>query len=298
MNHGIIGHGRIRRFLRTIAEGKELPHHSFLFTGPEHIGKSLVAREFSALLLGVSPEDTDTDPDFRILRPERTSEDVEKDIPVDAVRDAVRFLSRFPSGASRRVLLVEEAHRMTDGAQNALLKTFEEPNDTSVLLLVTSRPGAVRETLRSRSFQVSFTLVPEAELLEGVGIEGTGAEAKTDRFFVSLGRPGIVFGSRFDPETFAQRRDTLRKLFRLSELTFSERIALAESLSSYPVSETLLLLEWWVSIRRTAERNRTDPDRIRATYRLLEEIEETARLLRTTNANTRIALDRLFLSVE
>ena len=295
MSHDIIGHGQTRKFLHALAGGVELPHHAFLFSGPESVGKSLVAGEFSAALLGIGRGHIDSNPDFMHIGPDMTKEGKEKEIPIDVVRGASAFLSRFPTEASRRVLLVEEADRMTDGAQNALLKVFEEPNDTSVLILVTSRPGGVRETLRSRSFPVSFGLVPEAEIREGVqrSFDET-ARATVEPFFFSLGRPGIVFGALSDPERFVSRRDALRLMLTLRKASASERIALSERLAE-SVPETLRLLGWWVSGLRAMKYSESDPRQIRATYRLLEDIEETMRLIRTTNANVRLLLDRLFL---
>jgi len=296
MNREIIGHGRIRDFLRALAAAEPSPHRTFLFFGPDSVGKSLVAREFAARLLGTGPSVPDTFPDFRSIAPESDGDGGERDIPIGKVREATVFLSRFPIAAARRVLLIEDADRMTDEAQNALLKGLEEPNDTSVLILVSSRPGAVRDTLRSRAFPVTFSLVPETDIRIAIGGESVREDTPSpEPFFYSLGRPGIVVAALSDPEGFSVRRDILRKLFRIRDLTPSERIALSERLSS-SASETLRMFGWWVSGLRAARRDETDPQKLRETYRRIEAIEEAAETLRNTNANTRLVLDRLFLA--
>lgn len=296
MNDRIIGHERERRFLRKLASGSRLPHHAFLFTGPESVGKSLVAEEFAAGLLGVPSERLGGSQDFRRIEPTpKKKKGRESSIPIESVREAGVFLSRFPAESVRRVMLIESADRMSDGAQNALLKTLEEPNDTSVLLLISSRPGGVRETIRSRSLPIVCSLVPEDHIREGVESRFDAEErGGVEPFFYSLGRPGIVIEAIENPERFASRRDVLRSLFTLAKLSPGDRIALAEKLAE-SVPETLRLFEWWVSGMRSMKRKETDPRQIRATYALIEEIEEVSRILRSTNANTRLLLDRLFL---
>lgn len=295
MNERIIGHERERTLLRTLVSDSRLPHHAFLISGPESIGKSLVAAEFAAALLGIEPEKLTSSQDFRRIAPKMKKSGQEAAIPIESVRDAGVFLSRFPAESGRRVLLIESADRMSDGAQNAILKTLEEPNDTSVLILTSARPGGIRETLRSRSFPVACSLVPEERIREGVEASFDAAARDTiEPFFYSLGRPGIIVSALEDPDHFASRRDMLRSLITLSKATPFERIALAEKLAD-SVPEALRLLEWWASGLRAMKRDEADPRQIRATYRLLEAIEETSRLLRSTNANARLLLDKLFL---
>lgn len=296
MNMGmIIGHGKQRSLLRRIAGG-ELPHHAYLFSGPEGVGKRQVAYEFAAALLGRPGADPSTSQDFLSVAPEAKKEGGKRSLSVEAVREAHAFLSRFPAVAPRRVVIVDDADRMTEAAQNALLKTLEEPNSTSVLILITARTGALRDTVISRMFRIPFTTVPEAELREGIA-SIPGDHSSVEPFFLTLGRPGIVLSATADPDAFASRRDALRSLFRLSSLTFSERIDLSERLASSP-EETADLFEWWVTgMRATRREDVRDSRRAISLYRILAEIEETIRTLRDTNANARIRLDRLFLTV-
>lgn len=290
----IIGHDRQRKFLGNLVSG-DLPHHAFLFSGPEGVGKFSVALEFASGLLGIPGEDPSEKQDFRIIRPSSSKEGSKTGIQVGEVREAAKFLSRFPAEAKRRVLMIDDADAMSESAQNAILKPLEEPNGTSVLILVSSRPGAIRETIRSRSFRIPLTLVSETAIRSGAEATfGKDALADVEPFFLSLGRPGIVFGALADPERFAARRDTLRSLFKISSLSVTERLALSEKLSE-SVPEAVCLLEWWVSGLRFMKRNESDAVRLSSTFRFLEEVEETVRMLRETNANPRLAIDRLFL---
>lgn len=292
----IIGHGIIRRRLSGIAAVDALPHQAFLFVGPESVGKTLVAREFSGRLLGLDADDPEGAQDFLAIRPE-DGEHKEKKIPVEVIRDAKVFLSRFPAKAKRRVVLVEHAELLSEQAQNALLKLFEEPNGSSVIILVASRSGNIRDTIISRSFRIAFPLVSEAEIRAGASdLPGGGASESLEPFFFALGRPGLVASALADPKAFSRRRDMLRSLFRLSSLRFHERLRLSETLSE-DVREAVMLFEWWATGLRALRKDERDPKRLRSYYAFLDDIEECVRALRDTNANARLLMDRLFLSI-
>lgn len=286
----IIGHVVRRKLLDRFADGEPL-HHAFLFFGPEGVGKRLVAREFASALLGRPGEDPSSNQDFLLIAPDAKKDGGRRSISVDAVREASFFLSRFPVESKRRIVIIDDADRMTEAAQNALLKTLEEPNSSSMLILVTARTGQLRDTVVSRLYRVPFSPVSEADMRSGLEAEASGIES----FFFSLGRPGIVLSAAADPDSFSRRRDLLRSLFRVSSLSFAERIALSERLSATP-SEAADLLEWWVTGLRNMRRSDTASRKnALLLYRLLEEIEKTIRTLRDSNANPRLCIDRLFL---
>ncbi|MEI7750209.1 MAG: AAA family ATPase [Candidatus Moraniibacteriota bacterium] len=288
----IIGHAHQRDLLGKISRG-DLPHHAFLFFGPEGVGKRLVALEFAASLLGFPGEDPSRKQDFLLINPVAKKDGGKRSISVDTVRNAGQFLSRFPAEARRRVVLIDDADRMTEEAQNALLKLLEEPNTSSVLLLVASRTGLLRDTVVSRTFRVPFSAIPEDMMRAGFGTFLSG-EAAVEPFFFSLGRPGIVVGAAASPDEFSGRRDLLRSLFRISSLSFCERLSLSEKLSASP-SEAAEVFEWWVAGLRNVRKRDDSTKAVVRRYRFLEDIEKTTRSLRDTNANVRLLLDRLFL---
>ncbi len=106
----------------------------------------------------------------------------EPEIRVDQVRDLISEIAGTPFEARRRVFVIDDAHTMNDSAQNALLKSLEEPPPRSHILLVTSAPLGLRQTIRSRCQLVRFGPLPratiEAVLLERGGLTaGRGAAA-------------------------------------------------------------------------------------------------------------------------
>ena len=97
--------------------------------------------------------------------------DQESYIPLDAVQAVCEKLHRSPSQSSRRVIVMPEAHRMCAGqaeAANAFLKTLEEPPPRSVVILTSSRPEALLETILSRVQSVRFRRLATKDILQGL----------------------------------------------------------------------------------------------------------------------------------
>ena len=145
------------------------PSHAYLFRGPRGAGKSAAARAFAAELLAAGAADPDDarrralldpspHPDLVWLRPPGAQHMVEE------VREKViRSASYRPFEGEKRVFVIEAAEAMRDESQNALLKTLEEPPDFVHLILLTSEPSALLETIASRCQPIDFApLPPEA----------------------------------------------------------------------------------------------------------------------------------------
>jgi DNA polymerase-3 subunit delta' len=142
------------------------PSHAYLFRGPRGAGKAAAARAFAAELLAAGatdPEDArrramidpSPHPDLVWLRPRGAQHMVEE------VREQViRAAFYRPFEAEKRVFVIEAAEQMRDESQNALLKTLEEPPDFVHILLLTSEPSALLETIASRCQPIDFAPLP------------------------------------------------------------------------------------------------------------------------------------------
>lgn len=295
----IIGHNKERGALRTLSEHDRVSQ-GYLFVGPESVGKSLCALEFACLLVGEPDfEPTEGQPhplDVLIVRPEReTKKGVtkEKSIGAEAVRDLLGFLSRYPVSGRYRVAIVEHAHRLSPTAQNALLKTLEEPNPTTAIILVTHDVGALLPTILSRLERRNFRFVPREDIEAAIALDGTDRIAP---FFFTLGRPGMILQALREPAGFAETRDKLAALFRVSTLSASERLVLAERLAK-DVPDAVRTLEWWLPGLHDQALRIGEPPRVKRFFALLEEVQTTLYLLRTTQSNARLLLDRFLLDV-
>ncbi len=160
------------------------PSHAYLFRGPRGAGKSAVARAFAAEILAADSADPDDarrraliepspHPDLVWLAPRGAQHMVEE------VRERViRGASYRPFESEKRVFVIEAAEAMRDESQNALLKTLEEPPHFVHLILLTSEPALLLETISSRCQPVDFAPLP-AEAVEAQLGDGSPDELAT-----------------------------------------------------------------------------------------------------------------------
>jgi DNA polymerase-3 subunit delta' len=147
------------------------PSHAYLFRGPRGAGKGAAARAFAAEILATGAEDPDDarrralldpspHPDLVWLTPRGAQHLVEE------VRERViRAAAYRPFEGGKRVFVVEAAEALRDESQNALLKTLEEPPAYVHLILLSSEPEALLETIASRCQPIDFAPL-SAEVLE------------------------------------------------------------------------------------------------------------------------------------
>jgi DNA polymerase-3 subunit delta' len=101
-------------------------------------------------------------PDVIVLRPGDSGS-----IKIDQVRDVVDRAAYRPFEGRRRVVVIEEADALVSAAQNALLKTLEEPPPASVFVLLTARPDMLLATVRSRCIRLWFPAAAVEAIDEG-----------------------------------------------------------------------------------------------------------------------------------
>jgi DNA polymerase III subunit delta' len=164
----------------------------------------------------------------------------EPEIRVDQVRDLIGEIAGSPFEARRRVFVVDDAHTMNDAAQNALLKSLEEPPPRSHVILVSSAPQGLRQTIRSRCQHVRFGPLPRAAvaafLVEREGLPEDEARVRAARAGGSVG--GAL---SLEAEDFARMRESLLDLLeRVPGLDPMGRLGAAETLEQAE-DPTLLL---------------------------------------------------------
>ncbi len=200
---GIVGHGSVTEMLTSEIDN---PSHGYLFVGPSNVGKSTVARRFAAALLCGDDEACfaravgGRHPDLVLVEPEGRAS-----ITVDQARQMVAQAVRTPLEANRKVFLLEEGGMMNDEAANTLLKTLEEPTDTTTFILVADSADDLPPTVASRSRIVLFSRVPEEEITGALVSRGVDQSQADHAAITSGGRPGIALLLATQPEVAAFR---------------------------------------------------------------------------------------------
>lgn len=180
----ILGQETIVRTLKNAIEGQRL-HHAYLFSGVRGVGKTTTARILAKAINCV--EGPTIEPCNKCVICTEITEGIDLDVreidaatytQVDNIRE-LREVSQFqPARDRRRIFIIDEAHMLSSGAWNALLKLIEEPPPHVVFIMATTEMHKVPATILSRVQQFVFRKITQGELAERLG-EICAAEAIT-----------------------------------------------------------------------------------------------------------------------
>jgi DNA polymerase-3 subunit delta' len=174
----IIGHKRLTALLARAIERESLPP-TLLFAGPSGVGKWAVARATAQAvncLERVTPAgDLSMDGCGKCRSCDRINRGVHVDvlslepddrasIKTDVVRDVLSQTGYRPFEGRKRVVLIREADTLETHAQNALLKSLEEPPPGTMFILTTAVPGVLLPTVRSRCMRLRFGRLTSSEV--------------------------------------------------------------------------------------------------------------------------------------
>ena len=254
----IIGNKRILDNLKAVVK-ENRPAHAIAFHGPDGIGKRTVADIFAKSLQcedrGNSTDpcgkcrsclqfDTGNQPDVIRVTHEKAA------ISVDDIRS--QLIARMqikPYSSQRKIFIVDEAEKMNEQAQNALLKTLEEPPEYGMIILLTNNMESFLETIRSRvvcydfmpvgtdeikSFLIKEKKIPDYQARIAAGASG--------------GCPGLAY-IWVDSEEFAEKREySERILKKIGELPAGTIIATAKenAKNKDDIEFFLRMLENWI----------------------------------------------------
>lgn len=287
-----IGHQKIIKFLEKSIERKATST-AYLFLGSEHLGKFMVALDFAEKITGALGQEIN--PDIIIIRPtveEKNGILKKKDIKVEQIRDLQKDLSRTPYFGKCKVAIIDDAERLTIAAQNALLKTLEEPDEKSILILAAHNQEKILPTIRSRAVVKNFNAVSGEEIARALPA-GKMSSAAT---FWSLGRPGLALElskNSEDLQLLEKSKDEFAKLFTSN---LAEKFVVAESLSQDTQKIKEQLESWTILLRQNIKAGgsflQVSQEK---TLEIIEKIAESLQLIRDTNSNARVVLENLFL---
>jgi DNA polymerase-3 subunit delta' len=210
----VIGHQAVRQRLLERLNGGRI-RGSLLFAGPDGIGKRRVALEFAQRelcfrrtacgvcegcrlfegedlpyelpnLLRISPEGK-----AGVIRIDQIREGLDSNNQPRFSRGVIEWASLAPPQGCHRWIIVEEAHRLNEASGNILLKTLEEPPVGTHFILVTHRPEALLQTIRSRCERIPFALLAREEAW-AVAQHAGWAESERDRW-LALGDGSLRF---------------------------------------------------------------------------------------------------------
>lgn len=338
----IAGNERVKNLLKRILTAGRSPG-AMLFTGEDGIGKKLFALEFAKALNCASPQgvegcgrcsvciriskfnypQSDESDDWKqiiwtdhadvgmLVAPKRV-------LLVDQMRLLEREANYRPYEGKARVFLIDDADKLNESSANALLKVLEEPPHTSFIVLLTSRPGILLPTIRSRCQMIRFSPLSVAEIEKHL-LQNKIATAGEARVLARVARGSLGRAIEGDFESYVEQRGAMLKVLgalavnddRIQLLRSAEEFNDARHRDDYEsrldILETLIRDAWMLSLQAPAEsvvnddllpelRKISEGVDSRRPAGWIAQIEEMREQL-IVNINRKAATDSLFLTM-
>jgi DNA polymerase-3 subunit delta' len=314
----LAGHRRLLELTARAAERGSLPP-SLIFAGPDGVGKRLAAVALAQLFNCASPIAGSADEapdacgacgpcrriargvfaDVLLIEPGDTGS-----IKVEQARQAIERSAYRPFEGRRRVVIVDDADAMEASAQNALLKTLEEPPAASTFVLVTSRPDLLLPTVRSRCQHLRFGRLSPSEVAAVLMKDHDFSEPEAHAA-AALAEGSVGQALEGDSEAYAGAREAAEALLRYAATaaTPAQRLAAAKALGGDRVDRdelsrrlrlvSSMLRDLGVLLSRADERTLANADMTAALQRLARSYDGE-RTVRAFSAVDRalLALDR------
>jgi DNA polymerase-3 subunit delta' len=266
----VYGQQRAVDALRAALQTKTV-HHAYVFAGPEGVGKELTAIAFAqALACREKPNEGCGEcsicsrisrrghPDVNWVMPQEEliarglasrsefSATPSREIRVEQIRRLEDRLALRPLEATVKVAILASADQMTAQAQNAFLKTLEEPPPGSVLILIASSPERLQATIRSRCAKVQFAPLPVDFIASKIQAERK-LDSTTAHLVAVMSEGSLSRALDLNVEGLSRRKDAIALFEEALGLQPSPLLKFAETFgaSRERAEEVLAVLRVW-----------------------------------------------------
>jgi len=253
--NSIIGHEQVKQHLQTAIEQNKISH-SYIINGEQGSGKKLMAAIFAETLQcedkGINPcglcksciqAESKNHPDIIWVTHEKYS------IGVDDIRSQLNNdIGIKPYSSPYKIYIIPDADKMTEQAQNALLKTIEEPPEYAIIMLLTNNMESLLPTIMSRC--VTLNLKPvKAELIEKYLMERCKVPDYMARISARFSQGNVGKAIRYSSsEDFMELKDeTLHILKYIDDMEIYEVVEAVRHLSEHKleINDCIDLMQLW-----------------------------------------------------
>jgi DNA polymerase-3 subunit delta' len=288
----IIGNTKKRELLYRIIDNKNIPH-ALLFSGPEMIGKKMIALDLINKIFGNS----NYNPDVSIVSP------IEGNIEIDEIRKAKQKLSLKSYYGKLKVLIIDDSHLMRKDAQNAFLKMLEEPKGDTLIIFITSYPQMILKTIRSRMQEVKFSLVAKSEIEEHLISLGALSEKASEIALISSGQIGKAINFFENQEKIDLFNNSIDDIVSLSNSKMKKRFEYAEKFKDDKGKINAIIDIWERFLRREMlikifnYKGSMLNCSLQKVKEMIDELEKMKYMIENSNANKKLLLENLLIKL-
>ena len=188
----VVGQQAIIQTLKN-AKAKDRIAHAYLFCGPRGTGKTSIAKIFARMLNCTSTDETQPCGHCENCKialegshPDIIEIDAASNNGVDEVRNLIDRVKYAPMQGQYKIYIIDEAHMMTKGAFNALLKTIEEPPKHIIFIFATTEPNTLLPTIISRCQRFDFAKVSMADIQKRLTVVCQAEKIQIDKAAIEL----------------------------------------------------------------------------------------------------------------
>lgn len=291
----------VEQLLGSIGQGKDV-HHAWLFTGPPGSGRSQLALAFAASLLcadggcgncnSCQMIQSRNHPDVQVLNTERVL------ISIDEVTEFIEKSIQMPAIGKYRIMVIEDADRMSERTSNLLLKSLEEPPKGTIWMICAPSEADLLPTIRSRVRRVQLK-VPTVEAVAQLLVEKYGIGLQLAQQSAAQAQSHVGMARRLASNAGARDRRSQALKTVLSITDIPSAMAVSEALAKLAESDAAQLTAEQDEAERKAlflamgvsEESKLNPSS-RAQLRRLEESQK-----RRATRSKRDGLDRILIDL-
>lgn len=313
----IIGQENAKKLLFLALKNDKIAH-GYLFIGPPNLGKIKTAVEFAKSLecqekinhiacgkcRHCSLTESRVNPDVLFTEPIKSkgadgNPAEEKAISIDQVREIGHHLSLFPYDSKHKIAIVNQAHKFSEQAANAFLKTLEEPRGNSVIILIAENDRFLPKTLVSRVQKIRFNLVADKIIENFIVEQGLSANEAREIAFLAANSPELAIKLCRDTDTLADYKETVKNFHRFFKGNLPEKFSFAEVLAKDSRKAADILEIWLIYGHKllSARANGGKGPETKKLARFLSAGSKILKLINTSNVNARLAIETLALEI-
>lgn len=291
----ILGNEKVKDILKKAVQHNTVLH-SYLFVGEEGIGKSLFAKEFAKSILCLGKEkpceackscieiEENNQPDYIEIVPDGNS------IKIEQIRNMQLKVAEKPIVSTKKVYVIQEADTMTQEAQNALLKTLEEPPEYITIILIASNENSILNTIKSRCTKIVFEPLSNEELKKYAQEYWKDATIPEEVFASSMGSIARLRNNIEHQELYTNVYQCINQIENKSLLDFLKQ---AESIAKAK-EESDAVLEFLVSILFSLAKEKTEK---KQNYLNCVEIVDNTKKNLQFNSNYDMQIDTMLIKM-